>query len=286
VVALSPTPTGDGYWLIDRSGNVYNFGAARPWGRPAGGTPLVDIHSTPSGQGFWTLDVQGTVTAFGDAITLQPNVVLGPGQRAIGLAATPDGRGLVVSTTGRLRQDLASAVGPNDFLFKDSAGRPGRWNPCSTITWYFNQSSAPAGALPLLTEAFDYMGALTGLAFKYGGTTYSPPNPTTAGGIIVGWTALSGSTGQATSSSTATPKGPRITSAGIRFDAAQKYATTWAHWGWGPVLLHEIAHALGLAHVGDKGQLMYPVHSAESPSGFAGGDLAGLYRVGAAPGCL
>jgi hypothetical protein len=287
VVALTPLPAGDGYWLLDKAGNVYPFGAALALGRPAGGVPYSDIQSTPSGRGFWALDVQGKVTAFGDAVALQPDVVLGPGQRAIALAATPDGRGLWVSTTGRFRQDLATAAGPHDFLFKDSLGRPGRWNPCAPITWYFNPSGAPTGGQALLQEAFDYLGPLVGITFRYGGTTSTAPGPSIQGAIVVGWTSgLSGATGQATASTVATANGPRITSAGIRFDAGRKFATTWAHWGWGPVVLHEMAHALGLAHVADKAQLLSAVFDIDSPSGYGPGDLAGLHRVSAAAGCL
>jgi hypothetical protein len=48
--------------------------------------------------------------------------------------------------------------------------------------------------------------------------------------------------------------------------------------------MHEIAHMVGLDHVSDSGQLMYFL--ATSISTFRNGDLEGLWRVGAAQGCL
>ena len=48
--------------------------------------------------------------------------------------------------------------------------------------------------------------------------------------------------------------------------------------------MHEIAHMVGLDHVADSGQLMYFL--ATSISTFQNGDREGLWRVGAAQGCL
>jgi hypothetical protein len=49
---------------------------------------------------------------------------------------------------------------------------------------------------------------------------------------------------------------------------------------------HELGHAVGLGHVDDRGQLMNPMLSADSPEGFARGDRRGLRRVGRAAGCI
>jgi hypothetical protein len=54
----------------------------------------------------------------------------------------------------------------------------------------------------------------------------------------------------------------------------------------GNLVLHELGHLIGLDHVQDRGQLMYPSISDRSPDGFAGGDLAGLGQLGPAGGCL
>ena len=45
-----------------------------------------------------------------------------------------------------------------------------------------------AGSEQLLIDAFDYVGAITGLAFAYGGTTTEDPRTARVdGAIVVGW---------------------------------------------------------------------------------------------------
>jgi hypothetical protein len=51
------------------------------------------------------------------------------------------------------------------------------------------------------------------------------------------------------------------------------------------VLLHELAHAVGLGHVADETQLMNAVATPNSPTTYAAGDLEGLWELGAAAGC-
>ena len=45
------------------------------------------------------------------------------------------------------------------------------------------------------------------------------------------------------------------------------------------VVLHELGHLVGLGHVSDQTQLMFPEGSLATTA-YAGGDLAGLARLG------
>jgi hypothetical protein len=54
----------------------------------------------------------------------------------------------------------------------------------------------------------------------------------------------------------------------------------------GNVILHEFGHATGLEHVRAGDQVMNPVLTPNSPTGYSAGDLTGLKKVGTAAGCL
>lgn len=52
------------------------------------------------------------------------------------------------------------------------------------------------------------------------------------------------------------------------------------------VIRHELGHAVGLEHVSDSRQLMYPAIHPGGPSSYAWGDREGLKKVGRAAGCI
>ncbi len=70
-MAVMPDATGNGYWLVTATGNVYAFGDAPFLGAPgAVGSPVTSAVRTPDGGGYWILLANGTVIAYGDAIDL------------------------------------------------------------------------------------------------------------------------------------------------------------------------------------------------------------------------
>ena len=54
----------------------------------------------------------------------------------------------------------------------------------------------------------------------------------------------------------------------------------------GNLLLHEMGHLVGLDHVTDPNQIMYPSLSGQAPNGYGAGDRNGLAHVGSGGGCL
>ena len=70
VVAMAPTPGGDGYWLLGSDGGIFTYGSA-PFLGSMGGRPLaapvVALAATPSGRGYWMAGADGGIFTFGDA---------------------------------------------------------------------------------------------------------------------------------------------------------------------------------------------------------------------------
>jgi hypothetical protein len=71
-VDLEPTPSGDGYWVVDDAGGVAALGDAVYRGAPDSFTLRADekvtsLSSTPTGKGYWMFTSKGRVLTFGDA---------------------------------------------------------------------------------------------------------------------------------------------------------------------------------------------------------------------------
>ena len=189
----------------------------------------------------------------------------------------------------------------------NSDGSPVRWNPCAAVRWQANLSLAPPGALDALRAAFDELAAATGMTFTYAGTTSTVPTKTwlegdgDSGVLVVAWAAKVGSdlwTGSADGEGGWYKRGVstngvswtwRIERGFVLIDPA---STTGYLDGFSPgvslgaLLLHELAHAVGLGHVDDQSELMYPTLSATTSAAFGDGDRAGLARVGRDAGCI
>jgi Matrixin len=178
-----------------------------------------------------------------------------------------------------------------------------RWDPCSVVEYRTNLRRAPKGALKLVNRAFTIMHEATGLSFRRAGGTKKVPfsggsdkKQFLASGLVVAWTtpkavrALRGNTagiGGATSRSV--NGGPwKYAYGGVSIDATQKLPAKGFRKGQstGALLLHEIAHAMGLDHVHAKSQIMYPTLQRTFQGRFEAGDLAGLRAVGAEQGCF
>ena len=95
-------PSGNGYWLITQSGNVYAFGDAPFYGAPGNqGSPVTSAVRTADGHGYWVLLANGAVDAYGDAV--------GPGR------SDRFGRGVqpgIGHLLRRLRERLLGGLGP------------------------------------------------------------------------------------------------------------------------------------------------------------------------------
>lgn len=206
-----------------------------------------------------------------------------------------------------LRQLTAPAPAADGWgpSWVDDAGRPGRWDPCTPIRYVVNPASAPDRGRDDLTEALRRLSEASGLRFVDDGLTDEAPSRTRAAyqpqrygqrwaPLLVAWSSPAatdvgiggGTKGVAVTVAAPGEDGPSILSAQVVLDTDVRLAS-----GFGPgategeVLLHELAHAVGLGHVDDPTQVMYAA-TTSSDSEFGAGDRAGLAAVGAAAGCL
>lgn len=221
------------------------------------------------------------------------DTVLAPSDGAAGV----DVRDIVA---GSLTGDGSTA------FFAIDRGLPVAWSSCQPIRWSAVLDEAPPGASELLDEAFRRVADATGLAFERvpstgedlsvdrssvtiderGDLAWSP--------VLVGWVdpATTDLPMDLTDRGVAVPlsdvgaDGRVLVTGLVAFNAAWPLEVDFGdrHTSWGATVLHELAHLVGLDHVGDPAELMTPT-AGFGAAEWGPGDLAGLRAVGASQPC-
>jgi hypothetical protein len=234
------------------------------------------------------------------------------------LAAILAPLGIAAAVTAATPQAATGATATYKFMYTtlpNGVKVPLRWNGCqAAVTWKANLAAVPtaqrATVLAETKTAVSRIAAYTGMTFSYKGSTtevpqvgsmpkqtaelviaYTSPTRTTynlsgsvlgEGGLYAAW--VSRTVSGRTTYTTAALRGFVV------IDTPQMLSQTRSGFGTGlrrtNLMLHELGHAFGLAHVSTTTQQMYPMLSSASPSGMASGDRTGLYRLGKPAGCI
>lgn len=161
-----------------------------------------------------------------------------------------------------------------------------RWDACAAVDWTFNPAGAPVGGEEAVTAAVARVAVATGLRFSYVGPSDAVPDSAAmrAGVLLIGWTTpaasslLAGQVAGLTGMEQNLFTGSRIVGGVIALDA-DLVAPATGPGSWYLFALHELGHAVGLAHTTDGSQVM----SATIPTAaldYGTGDLAGLAAAG------
>lgn len=187
-----------------------------------------------------------------------------------------------------------------DYVFamtQPGSQDPVGWDPCSTIEYAVNPTGEPVGGRDLVESAIQRTSAVTGLTFEDVGDSDRRPftgSFVPLGGedpVVIGWAdelefpGLAGSVaglGGASAESGVTGRRYYVTG-GVVLDTAHFNDSTIAQ---SPrvmeaVVLHEIAHVVGLGHVNEPMELMHASNGGQV--GHGPGDLEGLARLGSLP---
>lgn len=205
-------------------------------------------------------------------------------------------------STGAVTPNWALPGDPNAFSYLGA--RRARWNPCAPIRVKVNYAQAPlANTRAHVEQALAHIRAASGLTFTIVGDTnaYAWPAPGYAGAdaetdLLISFGTQANTTvpiagnvvgmGGPTFYNTTDYAGPvgLITKGQVILDV-NPAEYTWNDARLANVLRHEIGHAVGMGHVNDTAQIMYPMVTPNLT--FGAGDYTNLSQnLGRSSGCL
>lgn len=226
--------------------------------------------------------------------------------------------------TGLTPEDIPTLPASYSFFaVADDGCTPIRFNPCEPIHFVINPTNAPPEGVDDVREAFARLGRATGMEFVDEGLTdeearrrdaYIPDRyPGRWAPILVTWSEFgereASGLSQVVGRGAGIREGDQYVSGVLRLNKdavineetgtpvpsgfGPEIGSGTGNVGaegvrWGRIILHELGHIVGLGHVRDTNQIMYPDTASQTfrPSSFRPGDREGLALLGREAGCL
>lgn len=256
------------------------------------------------------------------AVALVPAVLLPLGTASASQAAlAPAGAATTAAATAWASASAASTASPAGVAaWPSAAGRaaardsgyafrlfdaqhvPVRWNPCVVHTYRVNLGGLPASTLTLVQKAVRAVAAgLGGETWRYAGPTTLVPRldgeatrARLGADLVVAFARpgpgvrespdLGGTTAGVGAADSSVEDLSAFSGGVVVIDSRPSMFGRMSARTRMTLLLHELGHAVGLAHTTRRSEVMYPVVSART--GWGKGDLAGLARLGRQAGCF
>jgi hypothetical protein len=220
----------------------------------------------------------------------------------VGPAAWSSAGAVVAAPTERAAPTEQRRGNPRAFDFYNTgSGRVVHWAHSRRINYRVNYDHAPRRSRWHVQEAVRRLKHATGLRFRYMGRTNVGPtrlgnNYPRGTKLVIGWARPANSILQPRSVGVGGPTYNGRTGAIVRGFVIINYKIQMAPgFGKGPrtgvqgtrgqVLMHELAHTVGLTHVRAKAQIMYPKATRKRAT-WGAGDWNGLRKQGRRAGCF